>query len=630
MILKASQRSGGRELARHLLNAETNEHITVHDIRGFVADNLTDALDEAYAISLGTRCKQYLFSLSLNPPEIEDVAVSAFEDAIDRIEKSLGLSARPRAVVFHEKNGRRHCHAVWSRIDDQRMTAVNMSHYKLKLRQISRELFLEHGWELPHGLCRPGHPNRCRFSLQEWQQAERLREDPKHLKSMFQNCWERSDTRETFAKALEERSYYLARGDRRGFVAVDYKGKVYSLTRWIDIGSRELKSRIGTPESLPTIEQARSFLAARVTQELNSYIAKGKAQAAEQRLPLVQELRQLVTEHKQERRIFLQKQQNRRIEEAKIRTNRLSSGMRGIWERITGKYQIIRRQNEAETKASLQRDCKELQRLVQKQLQERQEQQKVVLFYRQQYLDEAERLRREVARHISGATVPPAPVKIQKETVTEQIKAIEGRIAAMSVDIVTLQAALENNLLSDDMRARVRLLIEKTLQSLYLKQHVEIETRKKREQQAQELGQKQAELNHLIQQYAELQAKQEEEQKKITANRQFYNIIMNMGYSLNGIPPYQIKMKVPDEHRLDERAYFKKLRQQSNTELFNTVFGSPVSRPALEPDLAVLQLRESVLQVREILRRVGRQPSGDEGDDQVQYAKKVRSVYHVM
>lgn len=34
---------------------------------------------------------------------------------------------QPRAVVFHEKENRRHCHVVWSRIDTEAMKAIPMS-----------------------------------------------------------------------------------------------------------------------------------------------------------------------------------------------------------------------------------------------------------------------------------------------------------------------------------------------------------------------------------------------------------------------------------------------------------------------------------------------------------------------
>lgn len=96
MILKGNERGHGKELARHLLNARDNEHVALHELRGFAADDLAGAMQESEAIARGTRCRKHLFSLSLNPPEHEDVPVEVFEAAIERIEGRLGLG-RPTA-----------------------------------------------------------------------------------------------------------------------------------------------------------------------------------------------------------------------------------------------------------------------------------------------------------------------------------------------------------------------------------------------------------------------------------------------------------------------------------------------------------------------------------------------------
>ncbi len=40
MILKGNQRAGGRQMALHLINGEQNEHVTVHQIKGFVAQEI--------------------------------------------------------------------------------------------------------------------------------------------------------------------------------------------------------------------------------------------------------------------------------------------------------------------------------------------------------------------------------------------------------------------------------------------------------------------------------------------------------------------------------------------------------------------------------------------------------------
>ena len=106
MILVGNQRGNYIDAARHFMNAEDNEKVTVHQIRGFLGNDLFSAFQESYAVSLGTKAKQHLYSLSLSPPKGAVVSDAEFEVAIDRAEMRLGLIGQPRAVVFHEKRGR--------------------------------------------------------------------------------------------------------------------------------------------------------------------------------------------------------------------------------------------------------------------------------------------------------------------------------------------------------------------------------------------------------------------------------------------------------------------------------------------------------------------------------------------
>ncbi|WP_299867968.1 hypothetical protein [uncultured Roseobacter sp.] len=107
MILNGNQRGGGLKLAAHLMNVVENDHVEVHELRGFCSQTLRGALQETDAVAKGTQCKQYLFSLSLSPPETERVPIAEFGAAVAEVEKKLGLVGQPRAIVFHEKNGRR-------------------------------------------------------------------------------------------------------------------------------------------------------------------------------------------------------------------------------------------------------------------------------------------------------------------------------------------------------------------------------------------------------------------------------------------------------------------------------------------------------------------------------------------
>ena len=173
MILKASQRSSAKQLAIHLQNTVDNDHVEVHELSGFISDDLSGAFKEVQAIAKGTRCKQPFFSVSLSPPKDASVSIEMFEDAIDRIAEAHGLSGQPRAVVFHEKDGRRHAHAVFSRIDAETMKAIELPFFKNKLMDLSRDLFFEHQWKMPLGLRDKSLKSPTNVTLAEWQTAKR-------------------------------------------------------------------------------------------------------------------------------------------------------------------------------------------------------------------------------------------------------------------------------------------------------------------------------------------------------------------------------------------------------------------------------------------------------------------------
>ena len=131
MILKGSQRGNGSDLAVHLMNGFDNEKIEVAEVYGTIAGDLLGAFAEFEAVSSGTKAENYLYSLSINPPSPLDR--DQYFECIQAIETSLGLTDQPRAVVFHEKHGREHCHVVWSRIDVDQMKAIQLSHDHSKL-----------------------------------------------------------------------------------------------------------------------------------------------------------------------------------------------------------------------------------------------------------------------------------------------------------------------------------------------------------------------------------------------------------------------------------------------------------------------------------------------------------------
>ena len=400
MILKGSQRSGGSQLALHLLKTDENEHVEVHEVSGFMSDTPMEAFNEAYAISRGTKCKQFLFSLSLSPPEKESVPVEVFEKAIADIENKLGLSGQPRVVVFHEKEGRRHAHCVWSRIDVKEMKAVHMSHFKLKLRDISRELYLEHGWQMPRGLVNSKERNPLNFTQAEWQQAKRIKQDPRAIKEAFQDCWAISDSRTAFTNALEERGYYLAKGDRRGFIAVDWRGEIYAISRWVGVKVKDVKAKLGSPDDLPSVEDIHQQLAEKFADKLQHFVAEATSSHEKTESRLKKKRQTLASHHRQEREHLKRKLASRRQQETQTRSFKLPTSLKALWFRVTGKYRIIKKQNEIEAKQCKLRDQAELQKLIDQQLPERRHLQHEFLLLRHQHGIQIKKLNRDMGEYL--------------------------------------------------------------------------------------------------------------------------------------------------------------------------------------------------------------------------------------
>lgn len=273
MIPKASQRGGGQDLATHLLNACDNEYLEVAEVRGAVASDLHGAFGEWEAVAANlTRCRNYLYSLSVNPDLGQgELTREQYLDYLDRAERRLGLEGQPRAVVFHIKDGREHCHAVWSRIDHRSGKAIHMAFDREKLMMVSREFARNHGLDLPEGYGRDGRDDRAGGKKKSLSLYEKVQERATGLSKeermlMVTRAWRLSDTPRAFVRALEDMGYVLATG-KRPYVLIDMYGGMNALPKLIDdraVRTKDIRAfleRDFPPSSLPTVEQARALVA---------------------------------------------------------------------------------------------------------------------------------------------------------------------------------------------------------------------------------------------------------------------------------------------------------------------------------------------------------------------------------
>lgn len=296
MIPFGSQRGLGGDLATHLLNEHDNEQVELVHIRGAVARDLHGAFEE-WELQAGvlTRCEKYLYSLSVNPdPRQGELTQEQYLAYIDKAEDTLGLSGQPRAVVFHEKDGRHHCHVVWSRIDVENEKAVHIAFDRQKLMAVTRDFAREHDLELPAGYYKDSY-SRPRNLYDRVKEAE-TGISHEQRKEQVTDAWVRSDSPKAFIRALEERGYVLATG-KRPYVLVDIYGHQAALPRLIDdrqVRARDVRKFLGAeypPESLPSVEEARRLVARQ--RDLEKSLA-----ASEQRALATEKLEKMQTERR--------------------------------------------------------------------------------------------------------------------------------------------------------------------------------------------------------------------------------------------------------------------------------------------------------------------------------------------
>ena len=264
MIIKGKSVGGGKRLAVHLMRTDTNERAEVRELRGVAAEDLRGALLEMEAVASGSRTTKPFYHASINTRADEKLTEEQRTHAIDRLEEKLGLTGQPRVVVVHEKEGREHCHIVWSRIDLDRMRAISDSYNYRKHEEVARDLEREFGHERVQGAHaeRDGkdRPDRTP-SHEEMLQADRGAVSPDEAKALVTELWRRTDSGQSFKAALEGRDWILARGDRRDFVVVDPHGGTHSLARRVEgAKAKDIRARMADvdPELLPSVTEARA------------------------------------------------------------------------------------------------------------------------------------------------------------------------------------------------------------------------------------------------------------------------------------------------------------------------------------------------------------------------------------
>ncbi len=171
-------------------------------------------------------------------------------------------------------------------------------------------------------------------------------------------------------------------------------------SRWVGIKTKEVRAKLGDPESLPSIENTKLQLAEKFTDKLRHFIDESIAKHEKAAVALNKKLKALANHHRQERSQLKQSHFKQRVAEVQARSARLPTGLKALWFRLTGKYNLIKKHNETETMQCKLRDQSKMQKLIDRQLGERGRIQREVRQIRHQHTNQTKRLNRDISEYL--------------------------------------------------------------------------------------------------------------------------------------------------------------------------------------------------------------------------------------
>ena len=110
MILVGNQRGGAKDFALHLIKEE-NEHVEVHELRGFASENLgyhpVGGIRISPILFVGSHCGRRFTPCALNDCPQASLAVPALTKAMPKLGRAPGLWSVGRSRGFERKKRRR-------------------------------------------------------------------------------------------------------------------------------------------------------------------------------------------------------------------------------------------------------------------------------------------------------------------------------------------------------------------------------------------------------------------------------------------------------------------------------------------------------------------------------------------
>lgn len=235
------------------LNLRTDDPDKAWRIMAMTASR-QDALKLDAGVPLtGKKTDQLVYAYSLSWSPDEKPTRKEMMKTVRSSLKALGAHNRQAIVVQHLDEPHPHVHVIVNRVDPDTGKVFDL--YRDQDRLSDWAL----AYEKSRGavLCKQREENARRREKGEF---------VKYRDPVIARAWKASGNGRGFAAELAKGGYTLARGDRRGFVVVDSRGKVINPTRQIEgkdgrnIRAAELAGAMKDldPARLPSVEQARA------------------------------------------------------------------------------------------------------------------------------------------------------------------------------------------------------------------------------------------------------------------------------------------------------------------------------------------------------------------------------------
>jgi len=260
MIIKGRSRAGARQLASHLLRTDQNEVVRAFEFRGTTFTTVQAALLEMELFGLSAKSAKPLYHASINPEWSRPLTDEQIRIAVDTLESSLAFDNQARMIIVHEKKGRRHIHAVWSRVDIDRGRVISDSWNYRAHEQAARALEAMFSHRPVPNSHSSGAKRRRTINEYELRQEERTGRSTEAISAEITDIWRNAADGQDFVTRLKAAGYRLARGDRRVFVVIDRDGETHSLARRISgFDTQAIRSRLSNIriQALPSVAEAK-------------------------------------------------------------------------------------------------------------------------------------------------------------------------------------------------------------------------------------------------------------------------------------------------------------------------------------------------------------------------------------